>query len=295
MKDKLPLKVALFWILLSVLLISGTATLGLLYYQYIKELHAQDEAYRIVAIVQTTTEPEALKTVYLAELLDISVDKPTNLYRFNSKEATRKLLGSPLIKDAQVKKIRPGTLYIDYVMRKPIAFLADFTNTAIDSEGYLFPYKPFFTPKKLPEIYLGISSMEQSQKGPWGICVQGKQVKLALSLLQHLNKTYCSDKCYVTRIDVSKANALSCGQREIVAILEVKQVQELNSKFIENKITYLLRLNSETYSQGLANFALLQQHLFQKELLEKNPSADQNFNKKVIDLRLPQLAFIQER
>jgi hypothetical protein len=296
-KDKLPLNKALFWILLSTLFVTGTAGLGLLYFQYIKEMHAQDDTYRIVAIVQTTPEPEALKTVYLAELLDLSIDQPSNLYRFNTKEARRKLLASPLIKEAHVKKIRPGTVYVDYLVRRPIAFLTDYTNTVMDNEGVLFPYKPFFTPKKLPEVYLGIQHpIEQTQLDLWGRAVHGKQMELALSLLQFFNTEYCSETCCLRRIDVSKAYAPSCGQRQIVVVLEDQLTKESNDHSITVLCPHILRLNTDTYLQGVANYALLQDHLRQQkdpELQIEGPLPDiVRQEAKIFDLRLSQLAFI---
>lgn len=287
-ENKLPLNVALFWILLSTLLVTGTAGLSLLYFQYIKELHASDDTFRIVAIVQTTPEAEALKTVYLAELLDLSVDQPSNLYRFNSKQARQKLLASPLIKKAAVKKIRPGTIYIDYVVRKPIAFLTDYTNTVIDAEGVLFPYKPFFTPKNLPEVYLGVQHPnDQTHSDPWGKLVQGKPMELALSLLHSLNKNYCSNSCFVRRIDVSKAFAPSCGQRQIVLVLE----DQFHSSAAES---HILRLGTDNYLQGLANYFVLQKRLTESDNSKFLSQDGTKQMPKIFDLRLSQLAFISK-
>jgi hypothetical protein len=293
-KEKIPLNQALFWILLSTLLVSGTAAIGLLYYQYIKEIHGSDDAYRIVAIVQTVPENEGLKTVYLAELLDLSLDKPLNLYRFNTKEASRKLLSSPLIKEARVKKIRPGTIYVDYVLRNPIAFLADYSNTVIDGERYLFPYKPFFTPKRLPEIYLGVSLTDSSKESLWGAPVEGEYVELALSLLNYLQKKFGHEACQVKRIDVSKAYASSCGQREIILMLEDQVEQTVKGKTTRYLFPRILRLNTESYLQGLANYAVLQKHLLKQELstLPANDKVLVKQSVKILDLRLSQLAFV---
>ena len=88
---------------------------------------------------------------------------------------------SPLIKKASIKKIPPGTLYIEYQMRVPLAYLGDYTNTALDEEGYLFPFSPFFTPKKLPIIYLGL----QQDDAQWGMTLkQDQRLQLAFDLLK---------------------------------------------------------------------------------------------------------------
>ncbi len=43
-------------------------------------------------------------------------------------------------------------------MRTPYAYIGEFANTAIDKEGYLFPFRPFFTPKNLPILYIGLNA-----------------------------------------------------------------------------------------------------------------------------------------
>lgn len=233
-----------------------------------------DDQYRIVAIVQTTPDKEALKTVYLAEFLNLSVDRPTNLYRFDISEAKRKLLKNFIIKDADVKKIRPGTIYIDYVLRKPIAYLADFKNTAIDSEGVLFPAFPFFTPKKLPEVYLGLLSWEQ--------CLhEHKSFQLMTSLLRFLEASTQEKSIYLKYIDVSRAYAPSFGQREIIILIEDSVEQEFNGRFVVTTHSRFLRLNKDNYERAWRNYLLLRDRL-------KNQKGS------IIDLRIPHLAFIKE-
>lgn len=294
-ETKIPLNKALGWILISVLLILGSTTLGVLYFQFIKESHGSDDAYRIVAIVQTTPDQVSLKNAYLAELLDLSVDQSTNLYRFNSSEARRKLLSSPLIKEANVKRIKPGTVYVDYILRKPVAFLADFSNTAVDIEGAPFPFYPFFTPKRLPEIYLGSSLPENiSLESCWRKPLQTKEMALALEVLSYIAKNKGAEMAHVRRIDVSRAYASSCGQRQIVLNLEEQVEIENKGRTALFAFPYILRLNCDNYQQSLANFHVIHDHLMQQELkwpaddikgLVKQPT-------RIIDLRLPHLAYM---
>lgn len=297
---KIPFNKALVWILSSVLLIVGSSTLGVLFYQHVKELHGSDDAYRIVAVVQTTSEPEALKTLYLAELLDLSIDQPVNLYRLNCKDARRKLLASPLIKEAKVKKVKPGTVYIDYRMRKPAAFLADLSNTAIDLEGVPFPFKPFFTPKRLPEIYLGLplhnEEGEPVEEGRWGTALRGKEALLALSLLQEMKTNYPIETMHLKRVDVSKAYASSCGERQIVIVVEERAEQSHQGRSILVVFPRLLRLSTEGYQQGLANYKVLREHLSRQpiKLPDQQIAAIVKQPMTIIDLRLSQLGFMSQ-
>jgi cell division septal protein FtsQ len=274
--SKFPLKQALRWIFFSTLIGIGLALLSWFYLQHLKDIRLKDDRYRIIALVQTTSQQESLKTVYLAELLDLSLDHPTNLYQFNIKEGEEKLLTSPLIKTATIKKIRPGTLYIDYALRQPIAYLGDYTNTALDNEGHVFPFTPFFTPKKLPIIYLGLEQLDQV----WGISLRkDSRLELAWMVWQQLNDLPISPLILFKQIDVSKAFMESDGQRQIVLTLE------------ENGRLYLLRLSVEHYAQDLVRYSQLRQA--QLPFFEANGSKKKQHTT-IIDLRIQQLAFIKD-
>jgi hypothetical protein len=289
--DKLPLNRALLWIFLSVVLTCGTALMGWLYYLHLKELRLHDPQYRIIAIVQASPQKEVLKIVYLAECLQLSLDKPVNIYQFDTKKAEQQLLASPLIKEAQVKKIRPGTLYIDYNVRVPVAYLGDYTNTALDTEGYLFPFSPFFTPKKLPTFYLGLEHLEKG----WGSCLgNDERLQLAFDVLSKMKERQLN----INQIDVSRAFADSYGQKQVIITLE-----EINERLYQGKVVsfvepYILRLNTEDYEQNLANYSALKDY-FSKQWLECLPSGIKKDKQTVlkpmiIDLRIPQLAFIKK-
>lgn len=261
-KDEMPLSKSLLWILLSTLIVSGSALMGTLYYFNTKAMRLQDKQYHIVAIVQHCPQSESLKTSYLAELLDLSIDKPINLYLLDKKEAEAKLLASPLIEEGTIQKMRPGTLYIKYKRRTPIAFLGDFTNTGMDDKGNLFPFQPFFTPKRLPVFILG-------SQGSWGKPIEKiERLELAKHVLQVFEGIH---PClYVKQIDVSNAYTESHGQRQIVVLLSS----------LTHSQTIYLRLHPELYAQNIADFRLLQSKL------------DLSQPSMVLDFRIPQLAFI---
>ncbi len=268
----MPLNRALLWIFISILTISGTACMGWLYYLNGRERRLRDEQYRIVALVQRVSQGEALKSIYLAELLNLSLDRPINLYAFNLKEAKKKLQACPLIKRAKVKKILPGTLYIDYEVRTPVAYLGDIANTVIDEEGILFPFRPFFTPKCLPILYLG---REKEEPYRWGNCLkEAPLLQLAWSVLKQFEELL-GKKFYLRQLDIAQAFAESEGKRQIILVLEERA---------KPAHTVFLRLNVDDEGQSLANFQTLQGHLFNDSFPSKQVT---------IDMRLPQLAFIK--
>ena len=247
---------SLSWIIGSALFITGGTYKGLQLYH---REHSQTAPTYVCRIVQTGPQKEALKTTYLAELMRISADRPITAASFDPAFAKKRLLACPLIKEAKVKIRAPDTVYVDYTVRQPIAWLYDFDNIALDEEGYPFPVSPFFSPKRLPEVYLGIRNFY------WGRPLKERNAELALTILQLLNRL----SLQVKRLDVSKAFLPSLGRREVVLILE------------EQGFTKALRLTPKNFAQELGNYL---------ELRPKLPATPQ-----IIDLRIPQLAFIQEK
>jgi hypothetical protein len=278
-ESKMPFSRSILWILVSTLLISGSAFMGWLYYLHVRERRLHDDQYHIVAIIQSTPQTDSLKSVYLAELLDLSLDRPTNLYQFNTKKGIQILLSNPLIKKAMIKKILPGTLFIHYQMRVPVAYIGDLANTVIDEEGVLFPFRPFFTPKRLPTIYLGLNTDECH----WGRClIEYASVNLSFSILKQCE--YQLGNFKIKQLDVAQAQADSYGQRQIVLVLEGNGKEEM----LSTQPLIFLRLSSDHYAQELASFRTLQSANVENQAIQMKD--DQSV---VIDLRIPHLAFIK--
>lgn len=279
-ENKIALNKAILWILVSTLFISGSAFMGWLYYLHVRERRFNDDQYRIVALVQSSSHADHLKTVYLAEILELSVDRPINLYQFNAKESAQTLLNNPLIKAAEIKKLLPGTLYIRYQMRTPCAYIGDFTNTVIDEEKYLFPFRPFFTPKRLPTLYLGLNK-EECQ---WGSHLKHlSSIKLAFDLLSQFERLQ-QDQFFLKQVDVSQAFADSYGQRQIIMELEENHAQASSEGA---PLVVFLRLSLDHAQQDLMNFYTLQKTFF-----EKKKEARLKKESVIFDFRIPHLAFI---
>jgi len=282
-------------IALSVVICTGTVGSVLVYYKQIREKQRHDPNYEIVAIVQRTADPEPLKTVYFAELLNLSVDHPMNLYAFNTRQAERLLLQSPIIKEARIRKIPPGSISIDYVMRRPIAFIGDYTNTAIDADGVVFPFKQFFTPKVLPVIYLGFEQGQHVQQPlAWGIELKGKESELAFDILEFTTQNCCHEMSFLRSIDVSMAFAPSYGQRQIILGLEERVSKMIGGSPILFIYSHTLRLAPSSYKKQLSNYLVLRNYLRENDHLpSKMPEGSiVKVKEKIIDLRLENQAFI---
>lgn len=281
---KLPFLHSLFWIVSSTLIISGISYKLIQKYMGKQKKGELFSEQKISYIVQTGFQREALHSDYLAELLGLSLDHPAMMCSFNEEIAREKLLSSPVIQEGFIRKIAPNMIYIDYTVRKPIGWVFDFINIAVDKDGYLFPVYPFFSPKKLPEMYLG---KEFNQEFPsFNKPLKNKYMDLAFSILDVL-KEQGKDLFMIKRVDVSNAFAPSLGKREIVVVLE-NELLGVDSRVCS---THFLRLSSKYFSKEIANYLTLRSHLLdadKQEVLQGNKS----FQERVIDLRITQLAFI---
>lgn len=296
MHRQLPLKRALLWMLYSSLftLIFGGGLIFLS--RYVHKQRAQNEKYSINAILQTGPEKEALSTSYLAEALQLSHDQKTNLYAFNTEKAAKILMQSPLIKHAKIKKIFPDTLFVDYTVRTPIAILYDYTNTGIDKEGCIFPLSPFFTPKRLPEIYLGLLPFETEEDefgrfgAKWNQPVESKEMTLALKIVENLSKSKYFDAFQLLRVDTSRAYFESCGQRQVVIVIEDIMRKQEDGREVTYLFPRILKINPTTYQKEIDCYLML------REKINDTPVTSVNRVKAkgaIIDLRMDQLAFVR--
>lgn len=296
---------ALTWIVASTLFVSGGSYS--IFKQYLKnrKSSATDPRFAIHSIIQTGPQKEALKTEYLAELLGISADRPPSIRNFDLARAKQRLEKSPLIARADVKLIQQNTLYVDYTVRQPIAWLEDYANVVIDKEGYPFPFSPFFSPKNLPAIYFGIgpfgmpSSDLKRPMAKWGTALNGKYVDLALKILSIVTDPKVADLFSVKRIDVSNAFAESYGTREIVVITEDTLICNINGKEVHVCLPRILRLSTKNYAQELGNYLTLRGQLLENErntiTLSEGAGSAVCLKEKVIDFRIQKLAFVEDQ
>lgn len=302
----LPLTHALAWIVASTLVVSGSSYA--VFKQYLKRRSlsaAMDPRFSIRTIVQTGPQKEALKTEYLAELLGISSDRPPSSRHFDLSRAKERLERSPLISCATVKLIQQNTLYVDYTVRQPLAWLEDYENVVIDKEAYPFPFSPFFSPKNLPSVYFGIGPFGMSSADPerpaaqWNAPLTGKYVALAIDILNIVTDPKVADLFSVKRIDVSNAFAESYGTREIVVITEDRMIRSINGKEVHFILPRILRLSTKNYAQELGNYLKLREQMLEEErkitAQSENLGPVMRMKEKIIDFRIPKLAFVEEQ
>lgn len=264
-EERIPLKRALGYVLASVVVLWGLVFLTWLVHQRLLGWRQRDPHYKIVAIAQTTTQRERLASWELAELLDLSRNEPQNLYVFDPKLAEKRLLSYPIFKRATCRRLQPGIVHVDYLLREPIAELSDFDNLAIDAEGYVFPLTPYFTPKRLPELSLGLETTPC-----WNEPLKTKTTALAFEIMNFI-QCHFPASIHTLRIDTRSAFQRSAGLCEVVLLLQ------------DGPRRYL-RLIADDYEQTLKHYLVLRDTF---NSLQKDGQQVQ-----VIDLRSPNIALV---
>lgn len=241
-------------------LIGSTSLMLLLSYGLIvhqkktKKNRYESPEYSIQHISQMGPIKEALKTIHLVELLGLSTDHCTNLYQLDELQSKQKLLNSGVISQVNLRKKPPNLLEIDYEIRRPIAYLADYSNTLVDDQGVIFPLSPYFTPKILPSFYLGVK-IDPFTYGK----VTHEKMRMALNVYDYLIKTALGNGVVVDKIDVSKMTAESLGQREIVLTLyetlgheDYVRYLRLSVNNYKEELKHFLDLNAMNHPQNIA-------------------------------------------
>ena len=261
---KIPLKKAIGYVVLSVCVIWGSLILTWLLHKALVQKRQINPRYNIVALVQTCHQREALQNWQLAELLDISRDKPQNIYSFDPIEANRRLLRCPVIKKVNCRRLPPGIIHVDYQVREPKALLADFSNVALDADRYCFLLRPYFTAKKLPEVYLGVNELSYS------VPLETREAALAFNVLDYISAELPDYR--IVRIDTHNAYINNAGLQELVVVLE------------KGEKTRYLRASSRDYKKAINTY---------KKLIGTFDTINPASLIQIIDLRCPSIALVK--
>jgi len=272
---------ALYWIVGSLFITAIVGYKGIDYW-----LHGPERTIGHIAyIVHTAPQRELLRSDYLAELAGLSLDAPVEFSKVDIDKIRRDVIASPLISTVDVKKIAPDMVYMDYILRKPFVCASDFVNAAWDRNGVLVPIHPFFSPKKMTHVYLG----EEGSGGKnalFGFQANSAYFDLACVLIEQLSQKG-QDCFFVRRVDVSRAYEKSLGKREIVVVIDHEDSFGSNICF-----SHFLRLTPKQFSQEIDRYLQLREHLVDVQREEISLNTNKGVQSKVVDLRLPQLAYI---
>ncbi|MDB2614062.1 hypothetical protein N9Y92_02765 [Chlamydiales bacterium] len=247
------LKISFSIIIASILMIS--LPMGLLLFWKTKEEERLDRPLTQLAL--TTAGKDSLSFSFIAEALNLSKNQKYSLSHFPLNLAEETLKAYPFIQKIKLSRLPPNTLLIDYLLRRPIAFIYDWEKMAVDSKGVLFPIDNFYTPKKLPSIFLGYNI---NPLNPYShhLEIDPEELNLIKKIVKSIP--------HVTLIDLSKKNSTHFGQREIILTISEPQ-------------THLVRLSVDETDLALKHYLKL--------MIAKPKLA-------VVDLRLTHIAYIKE-
>lgn len=237
-EKKFPLPKAIAYVLLSVVVVWGTLFISWWYHDYTVKRRTQDSRFTIQGIVSSCLDPDFLSSRQLATILALATKEPKNLYAFDLQEAEMRCKSFPAIKTAHLSRLRPNAICISYEMRKPYVRMAEFENVALDKEGYPLPLFPIYSPKRLPEVYLGLQSLL------WNEQVASDEFIVASELLQYLDQVL-PNTFRVSRIDTHNMRSVSRGRQEIVLVLEGGVCRRY------------LRLHASNYKKNIQHFLAL--------------------------------------
>lgn len=111
-------------------------------------------------LIQKTPSLNSLSPRFFSDYLSL---RPKGNYlkidKLDIGKINSKLESFPIFKKVEAVFSHQGQLEIYYELRTPYAYLKDFSQLALDQEGYVIPANLFFSPKKLPFVYLGLHSI----------------------------------------------------------------------------------------------------------------------------------------
>ena len=253
---KISLSRALLYISLSVVIIWGSLFVSVWYWKKTLLLRNNDSHSLVSAIVQTKTQQDTLSCSYLAEILNFSQDKPSNIYTLDVASLNKTLNAYPVVAEAFITKMLPDTLHIAYTLKEPIAYLADYDNIVVDAYKHVFPLRPFFSHKRLPKLYTGLTLQKNFLEEP----IEDNACALALkvlSFLENMQEPYFR----VLHIDTKDVFSESLYRGQMVVSLECA--------YENNVFQVLIRCTAKKYEEQLNRVFSTGSLLFAKVIEEK--------------------------
>lgn len=271
---------------LSTLLFSALPFLGWNLYQHDLESKKKDPHY---LIRQITQKKRVLPEYLIAEWLGLSIDKPTSLYAFSEEKAKQRLEEHLLIQEASVEIRLPDTLAIDLKLRQPRARIGDLSGAGVDSEGILFPMEGYISPKRLTTLYIGLDPIEVA----WGSHLVGERYEKAIEVLEFFSQHSRSLGFFVTRIDTARAFEKSLGRSEVIVHCSEHSHHEVGGERQLLVHRWIVRLPTEGYTKRWGDLRVLCERLKEEHAKRAGTEAREEFDARIIDLRLPDLGFVK--
>ena len=181
-------------------------------------------------------------------VIDLTYLKGKNIFFVNlPQECRRTLQLYPSCKDVRIIKVIPDRLYVDFIMRKPVAIAKLHRNFYVDDEGVLFDMQAKIKEELCVPQILGLNT--RILEAIPGRKYENNNLILALQIIRGLRDIAVLKDWKITKIDVSDnsntsiilskppelANGLKTSSRDKVELIEVK----IGGSFIRDNLNIL--------------------------------------------------------
>jgi len=183
------------------------------YHQKQQAQRIQDDQWRIQYLTARNVTPDRLPVAVLSTLLGIS--EKDSLFSVDSKELCARLYRCSAIKEAKVWRWFPGSIGVEYALRRPVARLLGVLNIGVDRFGSIFFLFPFYSLKRLPKI--AVSLKKESDLSALQEQLRAKEdLSLVLSFLAFFRSLGEEYQLELDTIDCVRWNKVNIFQREMV-------------------------------------------------------------------------------
>ncbi len=216
-----------FFILLSVCVVCLPAYLW---------LYGEKKTYALTltTLVQKTPTRTYLSPRFFSDYLALSPKgQKITLSLLDVKKIEKKLAAFPLFAHIEAKISNSGELILSYELREPRFFLGDFSDLGLDKGGRVIPLKPFFSPKILPCVWLGLHKIDWTRA-----YLIEKAVEVALFFEDTTYRNFQLESIDLSRLD----HPITAHHEIIVKVLHFGNV-------------HYLRIHPDRIAQALKRYA----------------------------------------
>lgn len=208
--------------------------------------------------------------------LDLSYLKGKNIFNLDlPKESLNIIKGCPDCSRVRLARILPNRIYVEFIKRKPVAYIRLSNYLAVDESGIIFYTSVKPEESGLPLI-LGLESRVSAPK--FGKKYENKELLVALDILKEARRNPFLKECKISKIDVSDVDNIA-----IQMPLLQKNVNSLNLRNSSKSDFLVVKISQGNISEKMAIMAgLINQ---EKQNLEDIKYIDLRFREPVIKFK----------
>ena len=140
-------------------------------------------------------------------IIDLSFLKGRNIFSVDLDSQAQRLTESyPIYKKIRLIRVLPDRLFVDFIKRKPVAYIKLYKYFSVDEDGVLFEIPGGIQPQELP-ILLGLETKILGPKA--GKKFNVKELQLALQMIRQVRSDRMLKYWRMTRVSMSNPQEAS--------------------------------------------------------------------------------------